>query len=63
MDYEKIIADVENGIDWSEWEDTPSQQVLEDRIIAIRQLQAIREHEVQVLHRKQEQLALLLAAL
>jgi len=63
MDYEKIIADVENGIDWSEWEDTPSQKVLEDRIIAIRQLQAIREQEAQVLHRKQEQLTLLLTAL
>ena len=63
MNYEEIIAEVENGIDWSEWEDTPLQQVLEDRLIAIRQLQAIREQEVLVLHRKQEQLAQLLTVL
>jgi hypothetical protein len=63
MDYEKIIAEAEVGIDWSDWDDTPSKRVLEDRIIAIRQLAALREQEVQVLHRKQEQLSQMLVVM
>ncbi|MDR1014974.1 MAG: hypothetical protein LBL86_08385 [Coriobacteriales bacterium] len=63
MDYEKIIAEAEAGTDWSDWGDTPSKRVLEDRIIAIRQLAALREQEVQVLHRKQEQLSRMLAVM
>jgi hypothetical protein len=63
MDYEKIIAEAEAGTDWSDWDDTPSKRVLEDRIIAIRQLAALREQEAQVLHRKQEQLSQMLAVM
>ncbi len=63
MEYEKIIAEIESEINWFDWEDTPPKQVLEDRIIALQQLEALRQQEVQVLHRKQEQLSKLLTVL
>jgi hypothetical protein len=63
MDYEKLIDEVEGGIDWSTWDETPTKRVLEDRMIAVRQLATLKEREALVLRREQEQLNQILLAM
>ena len=63
MDYDDIIARLEEGVDWSTWEDLPNRDVLVNKLIATRQLEAIHRREADKLHREQQQLNEILLAM
>jgi len=63
MDYDKIASELENGVDWRTWEDMPNRDVLLNKLIATRQLEAVHQREAQRLHREQQQLSEFLAAM
>ncbi|MDR1185294.1 MAG: hypothetical protein LBK67_10945 [Coriobacteriales bacterium] len=63
MDYDDIITELEKGVDWSTWEDLPNRDVLQNKLIAMRQLEAIHRREADKLHLEQQQLSELLMAM
>jgi hypothetical protein len=63
MDYNDIITELEKGVDWSAWEDLPNRDVLQNKLIAMRQLEAIHRREADKLHLEQQQLSELLMAM
>jgi hypothetical protein len=60
MRYEDIIAELEHGNSLDEWTEVPSSRILEDRLTAMRQLQASYEHKARVLDAEQRELSRLL---
>ena len=63
MDYDDIIARLEEGVDWSTWEDLPNRDVLVNKLIATRQLESIHRREADKLHREQQKLNEILLAM
>ena len=63
MNYDDIITELEGGVDWHTWEDLPSRDVLVNKLIATRQLEAIHQREAARLHREQQQLSEFLTAM
>jgi hypothetical protein len=63
IDYDKLAEEFERGVNWASWEEAPEKLVLENRLIALRQLEAIHRREADKLHREQDQLGELLAVL
>jgi hypothetical protein len=43
MNYDKIIAEIEKGIDWSRLKDAPEKEVLEMRILGLGHLADLHE--------------------
>jgi hypothetical protein len=62
MDYDKIAAELENNESLDKWREVPSKEMLEDRLIAMRQLQSHYERQARILGREQEELSRILAS-
>jgi hypothetical protein len=63
MNYDDIIAELEEGVDWSTWQDLSNKEVLQNKLVAMRQLEAIHRREADKLHLEQEQLSEFLVAM
>ncbi|MCL2808137.1 MAG: hypothetical protein FWD27_08330 [Coriobacteriia bacterium] len=63
MNYDKISSCLESGVEWQTWEDMPSREVLINKLIATRQLEAMYQREAKRLHREQQQLCEFLATM
>jgi hypothetical protein len=63
MNYDELIAKLEEGVDYSTLEPMPAQEVLKSRLLAMRQLAALHEREARRLSHESEQLDNLLMAL
>jgi hypothetical protein len=61
MRYDEIIAELESESSLDDWKEVPSSEVLEDRLVAMRQLQAIYEQKARTLNNEQRELSRLLA--
>jgi hypothetical protein len=62
MGYDEIIAELESGSSLDGWKEIPSSEVLEDRLVAMRQLQALYEQKARTLNNEQKELSRLLAS-
>jgi hypothetical protein len=60
MDYDKIIAQLESTKPLDSWKEVSNIEMLEDRLIAMRQLQGIYERQARILWREQEELSKIL---
>lgn len=60
MDYDKIIAELESNKPLDNWQEVSSKEMLEDRLVAMRQLQSFYERQARVLKREQEELSKIL---
>jgi hypothetical protein len=63
MDYNKLAAEYEKGVDWASWDDAPEKLVMQNRLIALSQLAAYHAREAERIKREQEQLSDLLMAM
>ncbi|MDR0347056.1 MAG: hypothetical protein LBH56_01605 [Coriobacteriales bacterium] len=62
MNYDEIIAVLESGSDLDSWQEVSGSEMLEDRLVAMRQLQARYEQKARILNKEQEELSRLLAS-
>ena len=62
MDYDKIIAILEGKEPLDGWQEVSNTEMLEDRLIAMRQLQGFYERQARILWREQEELSRILAS-
>jgi len=61
MDYDKLITQLESYEPLLDWEEISNIEMLEDRLVAMRQLQGIYERQARILWREQEELSKILA--
>jgi hypothetical protein len=62
MRYDEIIAELESESGLDGWKEVSNLDMLEDRLVAMRQLQAIYEQKARILNNEQKELSRLLAS-
>ena len=60
MDYDKLITQLESFESLVDWQEVSNIELLEDRLVAMRQLQGIYERQARILWREQEELSKIL---
>jgi hypothetical protein len=60
--YDETIAELEGGGSLDGWKEVPSSEMLEDRLVAMRQLQAFYEQKAHTLNNEQRELSRLLVS-
>jgi hypothetical protein len=61
MSYDDIIKEIEGGINWSELDDAPEQEVLEMKMLALGHLASLHERKAKLYAKDEQQLRQFLA--
>jgi hypothetical protein len=62
MEYDKIIAELEAGVDWTILEDVPTKEALEVKAVGLQYLKVLHEQQAEKYATEYDQVSALLAA-